>query len=94
MSKFTVAIRKYSTEIRKSKKEAPLEGLWARSYREFAVFWLVMTVGLATIVIPVSVFRYSVVMQIAVPVAVTLVTAVPWFAWIVWGRDAYPLKRE
>ncbi len=33
-------------------------------------------------------------MQIAVPVAVTLVTGGPWFAWIVWGRDAYPLNQK
>ncbi len=55
MSKFTQAIRKYSDEIQNSKKEAPLKGLWARSYREFAVFWLVLTVGIAAVVIPVSV---------------------------------------
>ncbi|MCY3849169.1 MAG: hypothetical protein OXF75_00025 [Acidimicrobiaceae bacterium] len=88
------AIHKYRHEIRCTKHESPLQGIWARSHREFAVCWLTTLAGIAGVVIPVSVYQYSLLLQIMVPVAVVLLTAIPWFAWIVWGRDAYPLKRE
>jgi len=94
MSNVTEAIRKYRREIQNSKQEAPLKGVFARSRREFAATCLTTLAGIAAVVIPVSVYQYSVVMQVAVPVAVTLVIGGSWFAWIVWGRDAYPLNRE
>ncbi len=88
------AIQKYRSELRNSRQEAPLKGIWVRSHREFVAIWITLLAVIAAVVIPVSIYQYSVLMQIAVPVAVALPTIGVWFAWIVWGRDAYPLPQK
>ena len=92
MTKINEAIRRYRDEVRRTKQTAPYKGVFARSRRELVAICLTSLAGIAAVVIPVSVYQYSVAMQAAVPAAVVAVTGGIWFAWIVWGRDAFPLK--
>lgn len=93
MNTITTAIRKYRSEVRSSKHDAPFTGVFARSRRELAAICLTSLAVIAAVVIPVSVYQYSVALQAAVPAAAILVGWGSWFAWIVWGRDRFPLHK-
>lgn len=93
MNTAMTAIRKYKSEIRSSKQEVPFIGVFARSRRELAAICLTSLAVIAAVVIPVSVYQYSVALQAAVPAAALLVGWGSWFAWIVWGRDRFPVHK-
>ncbi|MDE0116424.1 MAG: hypothetical protein OXT07_07375 [bacterium] len=91
MSRIRAAISKYRSEVRSTKQDSPLVGVFVRSRREFAAICATSLATIAAVVIPVSVYDYSVALQAAVPAAALAVAWGSWFAWIVWGRDRFPL---
>ena len=50
--------------------------------------------GVAVIVIPYSIWQYSLALYAIVTAFVAVVGYVGFFVWIVWGRDRFPLEKD
>ena len=94
MSKFKEAIRKYRAEIRQSRKVRPYLGCTLRSHKEMAALLLCSQAGVAIIVIPYSIWQYSLVLYAIVAAFVAAAAYVGCFVWTVRGRDTFPLKQS
>ena len=46
------------------------------------------------VVLPWSVFQYSLAVHALVTIATVLISSAAWVAWIVWGRAAFPLEND
>ncbi len=95
MSTFRLVVSEYREEMRRSKQQAAHRVFWwARSRGETLAWVIVGLVVPLAVVIPESVFQYSLAVHALVTIATVLTWSVAWVAWVVWGRAAFPLEND
>ena len=85
---------KYRAEIRQSRKVHPYLGFPYRSHKEMLALFLNWVAIVVVVVIPYSIWQYSLALHALVAVTFAVIAYLGWFVWTVWGRDRFPLEKD